>query len=84
MEIMFMIAQPENLTIGANIHPMTLLIDTRQKTAGIEFGSVTQVASQYGINVTRGKTYTKFSGPKSRLQMFAQKLHFAGVRYFEL
>lgn len=76
--------QPNILKIKSNVSPFRLLIDKRRETYGIEFGTVTQVARQYGVTCDVKDGYVEFSGPKTRLQMFVEKLHFSEVPFSEV
>ena len=75
---------PEIITIIAPVHPFTVLSDVRQKTLHQKFGHISQVARQFGINATEREGYMEFVAPKSRMQLFAEKLHFAGIRFREI
>ena len=59
----------------------TVLMDKRQYTYGIVFGTIEKVASQYGVKMEQNSGYLKFTAPKMRLQMFMEKLHFAAQHY---
>ncbi len=76
--------QPQLISIGAKISPFRLLIDLRPESYGIQFGIVMKVARQYGVKYSPEGDYIRFSAPKSRLQMFAEKLHFSGINFFDL
>lgn len=76
----------DELSVIAYIRKTDSLVDRRLRSAGIVFGTVEQVASQYGIKITPcpdGRCL-KFTAPKSRLQSFVEKLHFSKARYFEV
>ena len=77
---------PEELSIIAYVRNTDSLIDRRIMSKGINFGTVETVAAQYGIKMSPcpdGKCL-KFTAPKSRLQIFVEKLHFSKIRYFEV
>lgn len=69
-----------SITTRANLSKT--LIDKRLGHAGIVFGTLGDVARQYGIKISDTGSYRVFSGPKNRLQMFAEKLHFACIKFF--
>ena len=63
----------------ASLH--STLKDVRPRTYGAIFGTVEGIARQYGVKITKLSTCYKFSAPKSRLQMFVEKLHFSKTPY---
>jgi len=69
------------LSVRINVSPSAILIDRRVQTKGIVFGTISGVAKQYGIKLTQEVGFIKLTGPKSRLQIFVEKLHFARVPY---
>lgn len=73
----------ENISVYAKISINAFLIDKRLGRQGLVFGNIAQVAKQYGITIEIQGKILKFSAPKKRLQMFAEKLHFAGVNFWE-
>ena len=76
--------KPEELSVLVGLSPQTVLIDRRISTRGIVFGTIENVAKQYGIKMTMTDQGLKLTGPKSRLQMFVEKLHFARAPYTAL
>jgi len=76
-------SKPDILTIFVRGNGLRQLIDMRPGTYGQVFGTVDNVAQQYGIKVEVCDKYLKCSAPKNRLQMFVEKLHFAMVGYQE-
>lgn len=75
----------DELSVVAFVRKTDSLVDRRLQSAGIIFGTVEQVAAQYGIKISAcadGRCL-KFTAPKSRLQIFVEKLHFSKARYFE-
>ena len=75
-----------NITVFASVSPGKTLIDRRKESRGVKFGQVSDVARQFGVIIEESEEIPNllaFSAPKSRLQMFVEKLHFAGVRYWE-
>jgi len=77
------IIKQKNVSIYSPVKINTILVDKRLKYRGIIFGTVSQVASQYGVKTDKIGKYIKFTAPKSRLQLFAEKLHFSGVAFSE-
>ena len=75
--------QPK-LSIGCRVNRETKLTDLRFGRYGDFFGNIEQVARQYGISIEDGNGFLIFSGPRLRLQMFAEKLHFSGRKYFDI
>lgn len=57
------------------------LFDVRRRSFGLRFGNVKDLCQQYGVKFYPRNTCYEFVAPKPRLQMFAEKLHFAGVKY---
>ncbi len=63
----------------------TLLKDSRYPVMAYVFGTMSDVARQYGIKTIQSSELgTTFSAPKSRMQIFIEKLHFSGVKYEEI
>ena len=71
----------DNLSIRARVNRNKMLLDLRQGRRGLLIGTVESVAAQYGITITESDGYTIFTAPRKRLQMMAEKLHFAGIKY---
>ena len=61
-----------------------MLIDRRPVAWGQIIGTIENVARQYGVTMEKVDNELIFSSPKSRMQMFVEKLHFSGVGYKEL
>lgn len=57
------------------------LADYRPKTFGFSFGTIENICKQYGIKYTVLKTCMSFTAPKTRIQLFVEKLHFARISY---
>ena len=74
----------QEITVVAKIKLHNVLADRRIGRHGLIFGTVEKVAKQYGIKCLQDGRYVKFTAPKSRLQMFVEKLHFAGVPFMEV
>jgi len=74
---------PPSIKVYARISLKKTLRDTRYTSDSYIFGKVGQVARQYGIKVRHKGTCYEFEAPKSRMQMFVEKLHFAGVPFSE-
>jgi hypothetical protein len=62
------------------------LIDRRSSFNGLSLGTIEQCAKQYGVKIKKNKKHggNEFTAPVSRLQIFVEKLHFAGVPYLEV
>ncbi len=58
-----------------------LLIDVRIGKYGQKFGTVRDICKQYGIKCVDCGTYKEFSAPKTRIQLFMEKLHFSRTKY---
>ena len=76
-------SKPIELSVTSGVSLYFKLVDKRVKTAGIVFGTVEKVAKQYGIKIKNSETDNRliFTAPRSRLQLFVEKLHFSGVHY---
>ncbi|MFW5803738.1 MAG: hypothetical protein ACOCWG_00740 [bacterium] len=59
------------------------LIDIRVGYSGLSFGTVKNICQQYGVKYEKQVDSWKFTAPKSRLQLFAEKLHFSATYYRE-
>jgi hypothetical protein len=75
--------KPPVITIMARVRMESMLRDTRYFSYEHIFGKVEDVAKQYGVKATQKEGYMEFSAPKSRMQLFVEKLHFAGVAFRE-
>jgi len=78
---------PENVTIFVpNANPNTKLKDHRilQKYGQINFGTIGQAAKNLGVSMKIVEGGLTFSAPKSRLQMFVEKLHFSMIGYRQI
>lgn len=80
----YMKKRSDTITVFSQVHLNDQLIDQRLRKGFAIFGTVGSVAKQYGIETKRLKNGMKFTAPKSRMQMFVEKLHFSGVEYQEL
>ena len=70
-----------SLSIWAQLGRGTVLTDLRTGTWGDTFGTVENVARQYGIKIEESDGGLVFSAPKTRLQMFVERLHFSGKAF---
>ena len=60
------------------------LVDLRGRASfRFDFGTVSDAARHCGITIVERDGYSEFSGSKSKLQMFAEKLHFSKVSFTE-
>ncbi len=57
--------------------------DKRKEKVGLVFGKIKDVASQLGIKTEKSDNGYFFVAPKSRMQMFVEKLHFACIPFTE-
>lgn len=69
------------MSIYSQVSPDTRLIDKRPITFGGGFGTVAKAAKQYGIKYKEIDNCMEFTAPRSRLQIFVEKLHFSGNFY---
>jgi len=75
--------KPPVVRICSRVSLEYMLRDTRYTSNQYVFGKVGQVAKQYGVKVIAGEGYNSFEAPRSRMQLFVEKLHFAAVPFFE-
>jgi len=73
----------EEISIYAQVSLYTVLEDRRIGHKGLVFGDVKKVCDQYGIKYRQLENCMEFTAPKTRLQMFVEKLHFALMTYSE-
>lgn len=59
------------------------LQDKRRSRYGAYIGQIGILAKQLGIKMAKKDEYYAFTAPANRLQLFAEKLHFAGVAFTE-
>jgi hypothetical protein len=79
--------KPEDITIFVpGKGPNAPLKDYRilQKFGGMNFGTIGQAAKNLGVSMKIVEGGLTFSAPKSRLQMFAEKLHFSMISYKQI
>jgi hypothetical protein len=72
------------IKIFAQVYNEQILIDKRLRRRSAIFGSVENVAKQYGIKCKKHKNGLIFSAPKTRMQIFVEKLHFSEINYIEI
>ena len=68
-------------TIYAKFKLGKRLLDQRPSTFGFEFGTIENVCKQYGVKYELLPTCIAFTAPKTRLQLFVEKLHFSRIPY---
>ena len=76
--------KPEALSIFVpDMSERILLKDYRgtRRYGNMSFGTIEQVAKNYGVKMKKSGDGLIFTAPKGRLQMFAEKLHFAMVKF---
>ena len=76
--------QEENIKVYSQVSKDEILMDCRLGREGISFGKVSDVANQYGIHMESKNNGYVFSAPKSRMQIFVEKLHFSQISYVEV
>jgi len=76
--------RPDIISIFAQVPPNKMLVDQRHRRRFTLFGNVLAVARQYGIKFELKGNGIEFSAPKSRMQMFVEKLHFSQIPYREI
>lgn len=74
----------DTINILVNYPLNGIMYDRRRPSNFISFGTLENVAKQYGISYSISGNGIIFNAPKSRMQMFVERLHFAGIRYFEI
>lgn len=57
------------------------MMDLRAGHRGLKFGLLGDVARQYGIRYRQLPTCLEFFGPKPRMRVFIEKLHFSRTLY---
>jgi len=75
--------RPDIMSIYARISLYSEILDLRRGNAGLKFGIIIDICRQYGIKYEILENCIKYSAPKSRLQMFIEKLHFSLTPYSE-
>ncbi len=76
--------RPDIVRVEISTHLDTLIKDRRSKNFGLVFGTIRDVANQYGIKIVKTGDNTVFEAPKPRMQVFVEKLHFSGTPYSDL
>ena len=76
--------KPEDIRIITQVPDTTELIDKRLYNNFARFGNIMDVARQYGIKSKKVNNGMEFYAPKSRLQMFVEKLHFSQTPFREI
>ena len=57
------------------------MMDLRPGHRGLKFGALGDVARQYGIRCRPLANCLEFTGPKPRIRVFVEKLHFSRTLY---
>ena len=73
--------KPQDLVVYSQVSLNKTLMDRRYNHYGHTFGKVRNICRQYGIKHRKIGQWTEFRAPKSRLQMFVEKLHFSLTPY---
>lgn len=76
--------KPQNIKIFVQAYVGQQLMDKRKGRNGLVFGIIPDITRQYGIEFKEQENGFIFIGPTSRMQLLVEKLHFAGVNYWEL
>ncbi len=72
------------ITIRAKTKPHKVLNDLRIGRRGLTFGTVENIAKQYGVKFTIDENDPRvmlFTAPVKQMQAFVEKLHFSGIEY---
>lgn len=77
-------SRPDIVKILVNATPKKRLVDQRIGRHFSRFGNIMDVARQYGIKARPVEGGIECEGPKVRLQIFVEKLHFSRVPYIEI
>ena len=80
-------SKPTDITIFVpRVTASTELKDFRalQKYGNMSFGTISQVAKNLGVKMKVVGNGLTFSAPKTRLQMFVEKLHFSMIGYRQI
>ena len=70
------------VSVKLNLNDM--LYDKRLGMSGLKFGKLKDVANQYGIKHAKNNDFLIFFGPKPRMRIFVEKLHFSRTNYKHL
>ena len=76
--------KPQNVKIFAEVVEGQNLMDKRKGRSRLVLGVIPNIARQYGVEAKQENGGFVFIGPVKRIQLLVEKLHFAGVNYFEL
>ena len=71
------------MSIKAQVSLDEEIRDKRQITFGMSFGTIFNLIQQYSIYVEQDGENLIFTAPRSRLRMFAEKLHFGDISFYE-
>ncbi len=74
----------ETITIRAKTKPHKVLNDLRVGRRGLSFGTVENIAKQYGVKFKIDENDNRvmlFTAPVKQMQSFVDKLHFSGIEY---
>lgn len=72
------------LSIKSKVDISDEIRDKRQVTFGMSFGTIYTIAEQYGIYIEQDGEWLIFTAPKDRLRLFAEKLYFGDVSFYEV
>ena len=68
----------------ARVNSDHMLYDRRMGYGRVIFGTVSDVAKQYRIKINETYEGLEFEGEQDKMQIFVQRLHFAGIPYKEI
>ena len=77
-------SKPSEISIFVpNINPNKRLVDYRlyRRYGNLNFGTISQLGRNLGLIMKIKDDGIIFTGPRKRVQMFVEKLHFAMVPY---
>ena len=73
--------KPTEISIYSRVDIDAILMDARAGKWGQKFGTVKDICRQYGIKCVSHGSYNEFIAPKTRIQLFMEKLHFSRTSY---
>ena len=73
--------KPPEISIYVRSSLSRTLMDLRIGHRDLKFGKLGDVARQYGIKCTLLPNCFVFTGPKPRIRIFVEKLHFSRTPY---
>jgi len=77
-------AKPQDVAVFSQVSEGFTLVDKRRGMAGLVIGVIPDIARQYGVKAVKKDDGFIFFGTKGKIQILVEKLHFAGVPYWEI